>query len=409
LGWLRPTPLTERENAARLAGDGAVDGASARRGEIRYLMRIRLLHQHLGKGGLDERIAELLESGRFSSMRVLVAFAKGPGIGLISPALEEFIRAGGNVEVIVGLDLDGTTPDALESLVGLGATVFVFGVRGDRTFHPKVMIFDTDPPDEFAVVVGSNNWTPGGLDSNFEVALEVSAKRSESTEARNLSKQVEELWGTYRVPRSPLERDKHLKQVTTQRLSRWSMDMPRGAATSAPDQRESTLAERIFSAVREALPRKPMRRPPREKRAAGVTARAAGSTAGTAPSGALPDTLYLVVTGEETSRGGEIQVPTDALREYFGVGANDSLWVTFRHADGDIENNRKVGVYTRNKTYRLSSSKFSRAPRPFILQLDRVAPDDFAVTFHFSGTRGYAAADNLATRGGGASKRWGTA
>ena len=395
--------------AGRALERNVVDGASARRRGKRWLMRVTVLHQHLGKGGMDDRISDLLRSGRYSSLRVLVAFAKGTGVGLISPPLEAFVQAGGAVAVIVGLDMDGTSPDALESLVGLGATVFVFGVKGDRTFHPKVMIFDTDPPDEFAVVVGSNNWTPGGLDSNFEVALEVVAKRSESAAARDLGEQVEELWRTYRTPRSPLEVDRHLKHVTTQKLSRWAKGMPQGAASSAPDQRKSTLAERMFSAVKEALPRKPLLRPPRRKLTAGIIP-AASQTAGSGRGVRLPDTLYLVVTGDETSRGGEIQVPTEALKEYFGVGANDSLWVTFHHADGETEKNRKVGIYS-NKTYRLSSAKFSKTPRPFILQLDRVAPDEapdeFAVTFHLSGTRGYATADGFATRGGGASKRWG--
>lgn len=371
-------------------------------------MRVTLLHQHLGTGGMDERIAALLESGKYSSLRVLVAFAKGTGVGLISLALEKFIQGGGAIEVIVGLDMDGTSPDALESLVGLGATVFVFGVKGDRTFHPKVMMFDTDPPDQFAVVVGSNNWTPGGLDSNFEAALEVTAKRSESAAARELGEQVEELWRTYRTPRSPLAAERHLKLVTAQKLSRWAKDMPKGFAKGAPDQRKSTLAEHLFSAVKEALPRKPLRRPPRRQQTASVVATTAGQTGASGPAVTLPDTLYLVVTGDETSRGGEIQVPTDALSEYFGVDANDSLWVTFRHANGETEKHRKVGLYTRNKTYRLSSAKFAAQPRPFILQLDRVAPDEFAMTFHLSGTREYAVADRFATRGGGQSKRWGT-
>jgi hypothetical protein len=119
------------------------------------------------------------------------------------------------------------------------------------------------------------------------------------------------------------------------------------------------------------------------------------------------DKLYLVVEGGETSRGGEIQVPTEALNEYFGVDANDSLWVTFHHSDGTIEKNRKVGLYTSNKTYRLSSARFSKVKRPFILELDRIGTDNFAVTFHLDGTTGYKAADKLATRGGTTGKRWG--
>jgi HKD family nuclease len=357
---------------------------------------------------MDERIVRHLGSGKYSSMRVLVAFAKGTGVGLLAVALGDFIQAGGAAEIIVGLDMDGTSPDALESLVGLGAEVFVFGVKGDRTFHPKVMIFDTEPADEFVVIVGSNNWTPGGLDSNFEVALEIAARRSESTAARELATEVEKLWRTYRRPYSPLEADKHLKKVTTQRLSAWAKDMPKGIVNTSPDRRTSSLAERLFGGVKQVLPRKPLRRPPREKRATRpLGARPSRSVGRSAP--VLPDTLYLVVTGGETSRGGEIQVPTDALKEYFGVDPNDTLWVTFHHADGLTETNRKVGLYTTNKTYRLSSAKFSATKRPFILELERVGPDEFDVTFHKKGTSGYAVADRLATRGGGSSKRWGIA
>jgi HKD family nuclease len=336
-----------------------------------------------------------------------MAFAKGTGVGLISPALDAFIQSGGKVEVIVGLDMDGTSPDTLESLLGIGAKVFAFGVKGDRTFHPKVMIFDTAPQDEFAAIVGSNNWTPGGLDSNFEVAIEVSAARSGSNEASALGAQLEALWLTYRTPSSPLEAEKHLKVVTTQKLSRWSKEMPTGVAESAPDQRRSTLSERLFSAVTAPLPRKRLRRPPRRKHTSSRATASERSTGGSREATALPDRLYLVVAGGETSRGGEIQVPTEALKEYFGAEPSDSLWVTFHHADGATEKNRKVGMYT-NKTYRLSSAKFSATPRPFILQLDRIAADEYAVTFHVRGKRGYATADRRATRGGGASKRWGT-
>lgn len=369
-------------------------------------MHVTLLHQRLGKGGMDERIVEHLRSDKYSTMRVLMAFAKGSGVGLLGAALGDFVAAGGAVEIIVGLDMDGTSPDALESLVGLGADVFVFGVKGDRTFHPKVMIFDTDPADEFVVIVGSNNWTPGGLDSNFEVAVEVAAARSESNAARELGDQVEKLWRTYRKPYSPLESDKHLIKVTTQRLSAWAKDMPKGIANASPDRRTSSLADRLFAGVRKRLPRKPLRRPPREKRVMPAP-RTRASTSRAASAAALPDTLYLVVTGGETSRGGEIQVPTDALAEYFGVDPNDTLWVTFHHADGITEKNRKVGLYTGNKTYRLSSARFSAMKRPFILQLERVGPDEFDVTFHRPGGAGYAAADRMATRGGGSSKRWG--
>ena len=62
----------------------------------------------------------------------------------------------------------------------------------------------------------------------------------------------------------------------------------------------------------------------------------------------------------ETSRGGEIQVPTEALEEYFGVDPNDSLWVTFHHADGErtVIVNQKKKPAEKNNLQPLGTFRF---------------------------------------------------
>lgn len=125
----------------------------------------------------------------------------------------------------------------------------------------------------------------------------------------------------------------------------------------------------------------------------------------------LPKTLYLEVNGPETGQGREIQVPLDTLSDYFGIDREDTLYMTFRHADGTVEENRPLAVYDVNTTFRISSGKFqevSRSQRPMIVKLDRAEEEDtFDVTIIRRSTRPFSQAQQHLDRGGGNSKRWG--
>lgn len=109
-------------------------------------------------------------------------------------------------------------------------------------------------------------------------------------------------------------------------------------------------------------------------------------------------------------------MPLDTLGEYFGIGREDAYYMTFRHPDGSVENNRPLAIYAVNSTYRISSGKFrevpqdERAERPMIVQLARTdEPDTFDVSILRRGTAEFAAAEAYLTQGGGNSKRWGIA
>jgi len=72
------------------------------------------------------------------------------------------------VHVTFGLAFSHTDPDLVDAMIGVdGCKVVTRFPRG--TFHPKVYAFRSC--DEVAVVVGSANFTPGGLGNNHEASV----------------------------------------------------------------------------------------------------------------------------------------------------------------------------------------------------------------------------------------------
>src|SRR3546814_11951522 len=66
---------------------------------------------------LGDRLIELLESGEFHTLYIAVAFAKNSGVLRVKNALENFRKSGGIVNVYVGVDLGGTSYEALTALL----------------------------------------------------------------------------------------------------------------------------------------------------------------------------------------------------------------------------------------------------------------------------------------------------
>ena len=127
-----------------------------------------------GRGAqMGYSITRLLASDapRFEIFRACVAFAKASGVLRLAPALQRFMDRGGQVEIVVGIDEDITTRQALELAVRFSTAAYVFN-NPAATFHPKVYLFEI--PDRQAVAfVGSSNLTVGGLYTNYEANLGV--------------------------------------------------------------------------------------------------------------------------------------------------------------------------------------------------------------------------------------------
>lgn len=131
-------------------------------------------------GQLGNRLIELLDSPDYQTLSIAVAFAKNSGVLRIKDALERFRKRGGKVNVYVGVDLGGTSYEALTALLLHTDSLNVVHSEKGQTFHAKIYQFIGR--DKGLVVVGSHNLTGGGLWTNFESSVLIPVGRSSANE-----------------------------------------------------------------------------------------------------------------------------------------------------------------------------------------------------------------------------------
>lgn len=120
-------------------------------------------------GQLGNRLIELLDSSDYHTLNIVVAFAKNSGVLRIKDAFERFREQGGIVNVYVGVDMGGTSYEALTALLLHTNSLNVVHSENGQTFHPKIYQFLGE--DKGLIVVGSHNLTAGGLWTNFESSV----------------------------------------------------------------------------------------------------------------------------------------------------------------------------------------------------------------------------------------------
>ncbi len=111
----------------------------------------------------------------WDSLDIAVAWVRASGMAYLSERLSNFLRLGGSVSVIVGIDLQNTTQEGLEALLDLEqfgrCETFVYHNEAGSIFHPKLYLFRNE--EEARLIVGSNNITEAGLYVNVEAGLQV--------------------------------------------------------------------------------------------------------------------------------------------------------------------------------------------------------------------------------------------
>jgi len=92
----------------------------------------------------------------------------------LSQQLAAFLRGGGEVSVVVGIDLQNTTREGLQALLDLEqygeCETHVYHNEAQSVFHPKLYLFRNE--EEARLIVGSNNITEAGLYVNVEAGLQ---------------------------------------------------------------------------------------------------------------------------------------------------------------------------------------------------------------------------------------------
>ncbi|WP_137652756.1 phospholipase D-like domain-containing protein [Bifidobacterium moukalabense] len=123
-------------------------------------------------GSLGNRLKELLRSGKFNELNIAVAFAKNSGILRLINDFDDFLENGGKINAYIGVDLGGTSYEALTALLPRTTSLHIIHAETTQSFHSKMYNFVGE--DEELLIVGSNNLTGGGLWTNLESSLIIS-------------------------------------------------------------------------------------------------------------------------------------------------------------------------------------------------------------------------------------------
>jgi len=152
---------------------------------------MELMNQPL-TGQLGDRLIELLESRDYHTFNMAVAFAKNSGVLRIKGALENFRARGGKVNAYVGVDLGGTSYEALTTLLPLTNSLNVVHSECGQTFHTKMYQFIG--ANKGLTVVGSHNLTGGGLWTNFETSVIIQEEGFDENESKMVKEMGEYIY-----------------------------------------------------------------------------------------------------------------------------------------------------------------------------------------------------------------------
>lgn len=115
------------------------------------------------------RLLDWLESNfldtNYNHFRSVVAFAKINPFYKLHTSIQTWNSNNKSSEAIIGIDHKGTSYQALQYAIANFDTVRILHVNY-CTFHPKLYIFYG--PNKATAYYGSGNFTPGGLETNFE-------------------------------------------------------------------------------------------------------------------------------------------------------------------------------------------------------------------------------------------------
>lgn len=301
-------------------------------------------------------IRQQLRSPDVIRFRTAVAYVTWGGLSLLSKDLEHFLSNGKSFETIFGIENGVTTPDALLYSVHLQRQYSTYRVAKsyrwnyiDSEFHPKY--FEFEYADRFVCIVGSGNFTAGGLACNHELSLALAIDRDSP-----LRRALRGFWSHY-------ERD--AKRVTPKLI--------REIANAGLAGREGRV--RVGGPRRRlglALPRarKPLFRHIEDK------ARDSGVDQDTLADGDTltekPRRLYLQVLKHETGGGHQIQLPVASLGAFFGVGPNETKHVTFAFPQFKDSVDVDLTHFT-NATHRVRLRPLQEVSRPAVVVFMRTA------------------------------------
>lgn len=121
---------------------------------------------------VGEYLMKFLLEDDFHSFIGFSAFASEAGIVGLSDHFQKAKEKFDNVSLVVGVDQQGTSKEALVAILALDINSVVFYQLASPIFHPKIYLFEGQKRSE--LIIGSSNLTARGLFINVEASLLVS-------------------------------------------------------------------------------------------------------------------------------------------------------------------------------------------------------------------------------------------
>lgn len=349
-------------------------------------MRIDGQFQFAGQNALREVLQACLQDESYTRFRFSVAFARWSGLALLDEDLQAFaLRTRTGIEAFVGIDLGGTTIEALTYLYELPKTrvsVVQSNMNG-VVFHPKV--FDFSGPAGSLSVVGSSNLTTGGLFSNIEASLVVACGEGEANPVDQMFRWLK--------PTAPFTAS-HVRRVSAELLDEVAPGLDRYTKRSPDWNGSPNSGDPLDPAFKFPKIGRPPSLATRDRK--GKSAASRSRHKGPVRTGAVPatgnDELFLELW-DETGGGTQVQIPKTVYVDYFGADPSAVTWIKLDTPAGSVGPMRLQ--FFSNVTFRIGLPFVGTSPqgagRRAVLRFVRTAPDEYQVRLRRRGQQGYEA------------------
>lgn len=228
-------------------------------------------------------------------IRLLSAFVSGGAIRALEPLFDVFLADGNRIEIIFGIDRNGTDRNAIRHLFELSkaypgqAIVQLFHAPARSSiFHPKLYTLRT--PKKFSGVIGSSNLTLSGLSSNLESLILFQDVKKDGP----LATEMVSIWQSFADPNPPLNKS-FLRELTPNLRN----DLLKVAPRRTPEERTEGARELWQPLSRVNLPRtrRPVGRPPIPR----------------------SSQAYMVYDIMSETRLTQMQIPLSVVEDFFGI------------------------------------------------------------------------------------------
>jgi len=149
-------------------------------------MKVKFLGQGLNEKKNNPVGKYILKSLKheFNTLKLYVAFMRVSGLNEILENLIEFNKKG-EIKMFIGIDLNGTSKEALELLINNKINTSIVYSPNTITYHPKIYLFENE--EQSRIILGSSNLTSGGLYNNVEASLCIDLKLSKTKDSELLT------------------------------------------------------------------------------------------------------------------------------------------------------------------------------------------------------------------------------